>query len=58
LNEAIINTAPVIVLLLGPDGRVLRFNPFMKRRQKLDPPDGTRLAHFATQRVLEHDKTG
>lgn len=31
LSEAIIDTAPVIVLLLGPDGRILRLNPFMER---------------------------
>jgi PAS domain S-box-containing protein len=42
LSEAIIDTAPVIVLVLGPDGRVLRFNPFMERLtgRRLDEAKG------------------
>lgn len=31
LSEAIINTVPVIVLLLDTMGRIIRFNPFMER---------------------------
>jgi PAS domain S-box-containing protein len=31
LNEAIINTAQMIILLLDPNGRILHFNPYLER---------------------------